>query len=750
MLALLLPLAAAASLTPGGSPPPPARLTEADLAPALVSPAEVQGKAAYDEGRFADAARLLARSDRPEAAFLRALSLAEAKRHAEALAAAKGLEEALPDVADRVRFLRGQELLALGRRGEAALAFSSVGDGSVLGPEARLQRARALEALGDRRGALAALEPLLSAPRPDDLSRPDPGASALLLAGRLRAALSPADRDGARTAFLDCWAGHPLAPEAGDCLAAMRDLPGPAGAPPPPEEIARRAEGLVEQNHSVAAIVNLRRLLPGLPAAGPGEPFACRVRAALGRAYRRERRHRDTIETLRPVVDGCEDPALRARALYVLAGSLAISGDRDESVALYRRLAREFPGHSYADDALFAVSDMHARDGRLAEASDALAAITRDHAEGDRRDEARFRLAWLAKRAGEVDAAVAQLLAIEETERDVDAYEHARAAYWRARLVAGRGEGGNAAARAIWVDLAARYPADYYGLLARARLREASGESGDGLPPPIVAPPPEEVSYDAGTLLEDPRFRAGVLLLRMGLERQAADELAAVDPARLRGEAVLLVADLLDRAGDHRDAHHLLRTVGRDFLRRPPEGQNLRVWRIAYPPAYRDHVVRWAPLSSVPPDLLQALMREESALDRRAVSPAGAIGLTQLMLPTAQGVARRLRLPRPSRADLMDAGVNIRIGSRYLGDLLARYDGSAALALAAYNAGMGAVGRWLADRRDLDLDEFVEEIPYEETRGYVKRVLRSYAAYSLLYGKPVEEALLLDQKLPGT
>ena len=265
-----------------------------------------------------------------------------------------------------------------------------------------------------------------------------------------------------------------------------------------------------------------------------------------------------------------------------------------------------------------------------------------------------------------------------------------------------------------------------------------------------MAPPPEEVAYEAGTLHEDPRFRAGVLLLRMGLERQAADELAAVDPARLRGEAVLLVADLLDRAGDHRDAHHLLRTAGRDFLRRPPEGQNLRVWRIAYPPAYRDHVVRWAPLSSVPPDLLQALMREESALDRRAVSPAGAIGLTQLMLPTAQGVARRLRLPRPSRADLMDADVNIRIGSRYLGDLLARYDGSAALALAAYNAGMGAVGRWLADRRDLDLDEFVEEIPYEETRGYVKRVLRSYAAYSLLYGKPVEEALLLDQKLPGT
>ncbi len=143
-------------------------------------------------------------------------------------------------------------------------------------------------------------------------------------------------------------------------------------------------------------------------------------------------------------------------------------------------------------------------------------------------------------------------------------------------------------------------------------------------------------------------------------------------------------------------------------------------------------------------------MREESALDPRAISPAGAIGLTQLMLPTARSLARRLGIPTPGRAALMDPPVNIRIGARFLGDLLRRYDGSVALALAAYNAGGGAVARWLEDRGGLDLDEWVEEIPLEETRGYVKRVLRSFAAYRLLYGRPVEEALSLRQKLPGS
>jgi soluble lytic murein transglycosylase len=265
------------------------------------------------------------------------------------------------------------------------------------------------------------------------------------------------------------------------------------------------------------------------------------------------------------------------------------------------------------------------------------------------------------------------------------------------------------------------------------------------------AQPPTE--WDAGALRHDRHFRAGLTLLRIGLPRPAADELNAVDPALLAGEGadpVLLVAELLDRAGDHRSAHQLLRTIGRNWLRRPPDGTNARVWRIAYPPAYLDVVTRWARAAGVQPELLLAVMREESALDPRVVSPAGAVGLTQLMLPTAQNVARRLKIHRPTRADLMQPPVNIRIGARYLADLLERYDGSAALALAAYNAGMGAVGRWLTERGGLALDEFVEEIPYEETRGYVKRVLRSYAAYRMLYGQPLEEALTLQQKLPGT
>ena len=718
-------------------------LTAADLTPLLAEGPAAEGRAAYEAGRWAEAVSRLGKSREPGAAYLRGVALLRLGRPEEAVKALEGLEAKLPAIADRITFARAEALESAGRTDEALAAWSAVPDGSLRGPEARLARARLAAARGDGAGARGHLAPLVALRAPTDPSKPDFAATALLLGGRL--ATRDGDPAGARSAFLECWAGHPLAPEAADCRAALAKLPAPHAAAPSPEDALRRAEALLDGNRNEAALALLAPLLKELPPAGPGEPFACRARAAAGRAYKKERIYDRAISTLRPVAGACADPEVRVRSLYLLASAASIAGDRVEAVRLYRRLAREYPTHAFADDALFFAADLLARLGRLDEAREALSALVRDHPDGDYRDEARFRLAWLARRGGDRDAAVAQLLALEEDRRD-DPYEQARAAYWRARVLAETGPDGRAAARAIWADLVTRYPADYYGLLSRSRL--GGGGRDAALPAPVLLPvavAEAELAWNPGALRDDLHFRAGLLLLRLGLSRESADELGAIDSRRLKEagaespDAVLLVADLLDRAGDHRAAHGLLRTRARAAFRRPPDGENVRAWRIAYPPAFRDSVRRWAPPAGVPVDLVQALMREESALDPRALSPAGAIGLTQLMLPTAQQVAKQLRIGRPTRTSLTDASLNIRLGSRYLGDLVRRYDGSVALALAAYNAGAGAVSRWMETRRGLELDEFVEEIPVEETRGYVKRVLRSYAAYHLLYGETEAE-----------
>jgi soluble lytic murein transglycosylase len=715
----------------------PDLVSERDLTPLLQGRPAEAGRL-LTEGKGAEAVAALGSAGRPEARWLRALAEESTGACPEALRSLDGLAARLPDLSGRIHAARGRCLAALGRHAEAATAFAAVPATSVASGDATVRRARSLAAAGRTDEALAALGPLLEQPPPADPARPDPAAAALALAGELRARATPSDAAGARAALLRCWAVHPISPQAPGCLASLRGLPGEAGAAPDVENAVRRAEGLVERSRSADAIALLEPLARGGPAPTGDQPLACRIHAALGRALKRDRQSGRAIDVLRPVAERCAEPEIRRRALYVLATAVQAQGSRDEAIALYRRFAREQPSSSLADDALVAAAELLVRAERGAEARQALLEVVRTHPDGDQFDEARFRLAWLARRDGDAARAMAALLAIEEERREVDPYEHARAAYWRAVLLQAQGPAGRAAAESIWRGLTTAAPADFYALLARARL---AGRVGIELPAPLPAAPEAPWPLDPGPLRDDPHYRAGLLLLRLGLPRAADEELLAVDRSRLvsgRGEPsppVVLLAALLAQAGDHREAHQLLRVEARAALRRPPEGKGRAVWALAYPPAYSRYVTQYAATSEVPPTLLQALMREESALDPEAVSPAGAIGLTQLMLPTAQQVARRLKLPKPDRDALTDPETSIRIGAAYLGQLLRRYGGGPAQALAAYNAGEGAVGRWRAGGRDGDLDEWVEEIPFDETRGYVKRVLRSDASYRLLSGR---------------
>jgi soluble lytic murein transglycosylase len=739
----------ATSTGKGAAKVAPPVFTEADAAPLFATGPLAKARAELEKGHLEAAAKGFERASQPEARFLRAVALVETRHGPEALKALAGLEEKLPDLADRVALWRARAREVAGAPRAAAADYALVGEGSLLWAEAQLARARALQASGDRGAALDALAPILSLPPPDETTRGDFAAEALLLDGRLRAAgKSSAELAWARRAYVDCWAGHPLTGEAATCLAELRKLPGPAGAPPSTEDALRRAEALLDANRNGPALAELQKIVPTLPAPAAGEPLACRAQFALGKAHRKERQHTKAMEILKPVVERCDDPQLRVRAVYVLASAASIVAP-EEGVTWYRVLAHDYPAHPFADDALFYAADLLARAGHGDEALAALAELAERYPKGDFRAEALFRIAWIERQAGHPAAALASLSRIEHDYEASDPYEHARAGYWRARILRERaGDGDGEAALATWRALAARYPADYYGLLARARVEEARPGTAPAWPRAEAAVD-EGLRYQPGPLVKDRHFRAGVLLLRMGLVRTAADELAAVDRKALaQGEPLLLVAELLDRAGDHKASHNLIRALGRAALRQPPEGPALRIWRVAYPPAYRQEVDRWAPPNGVPPDLLLALMREESGLDPTVISGAGAVGLTQLMLPTAQGVAKRLRLGRVSQADLMKPPVAIRIGATYFGGLLKRYEGSEALALAAYNAGDGPVKRWLEQRGSLPLDAFVEEIPVQETRGYVKRVLRSYAAYRFLYGGRGARPLLLAQPLP--
>lgn len=156
-----------------------------------------------------------------------------------------------------------------------------------------------------------------------------------------------------------------------------------------------------------------------------------------------------------------------------------------------------------------------------------------------------------------------------------------------------------------------------------------------------------------------------------------------------------------------------------------------------YPLPRREALIEAAAREGLPPALVAAVVRQESAFDPRAVSPAGAVGLMQLMPGTAAELARDLRPRLVDEDALTDPGLSLELGARYLAAMLDRFDGSWIGALVAYNAGPHRYERW----RDFpefgaDRELAVERIPFGETRRYVKAVLRNVRVYRRLHDLP--------------
>ena len=175
------------------------------------------------------------------------------------------------------------------------------------------------------------------------------------------------------------------------------------------------------------------------------------------------------------------------------------------------------------------------------------------------------------------------------------------------------------------------------------------------------------------------------------------------------------------------------------------QGDDLRLYTLRFPLARRDQIIRAARAADIDPSWAYAIIRAESAWTTDAHSSADAWGLMQLLPGTASQLAKATKLRYGGTRDLLDPDTNITLGTRYLGNMALRYDGSPWLASAAYNAGVDPVGRWISARDALEPDFFIETIPYKETREYVSRVL----AFSVIYDWRMHgSALPLSSKLP--
>lgn len=655
-------------------------------------------------------------------------TLVRTRHDAEALAAIDALEASTRERGP-VRYLRGRLLERLGRLAEAAAALDAPHDLPVrVVRDASIRRGRALLHSADP----AAAETALATITPSDatlraliaeaaLARGDAARARGLLenvvaeAGRdvdtfaarmelAEAALGEGDRDLAVRTLRTLVVLRPEHPDAPEAMAALRALD-PATTLTTDEHVDR-AERLTEAHQASAAIAELE----GIDAPdGAGRARFLHVR---GMALFEARRYTDAQPVL---ADAAALRTSTTRAADAFHAARALLRTTGHAVAA-RRALRAFV-RAYADDPLAIEAEYLAAQSELtaggAHASRAMQRFVdgpRGRPASDFVREARFALGLIALDADDGADAARRFEAYRGTV--TRALDRNRADYWRARALERAGQ--RRIAYDLYRALVQGEPLGWYAILARQRLVAA----GQPDPSPIVAAALPDEPAPLFAMPDDAAFYAP-----LGLDRDAAEALAraAADPHRSDLPRALSAAYL--SLSDFTHAYRVSATSA--LLDHPPTGVARWAWDAAYPRAFEADVVESARITRITPELIWSVMRQESAFDPEVVSYADAIGLMQLMPATAAIVAARTSTPY-SRNVLYDPTTNVRLGAAYLAELHRRY--GVPLCFAAYNAGEHRVDEWLA-RGETDLDRFVENIPFAQTRNYTRRVTASLARY---------------------
>ena len=730
---------------------------------------------------------------------------ADKVRAADRLLGRNDIDAALKLVAEvhsaPAELLEARALVRLGQFDAAEDALTRAAKDTALADFVALEHGQVALARADARGAVEALLPLVSGadksvatraalPLATALSAVDP-AALLANAEAIERALPTTDPD-ARSNFLEALATAQTTLSHADVARELRlkrfleepvslatpESP-PDGAKPKPLDLLARAEKLLEANRNEKAIVAFNEIAD--KSLGPA--LRCRKRFGLGLASRNLHHYAAAEGFFTQVIAECaSDESLVRRAMYLNTKVVSIA-DGLRAVPLIEEFAKKFPGHSFVDDVLFWAGDLYHRRKMWPQAEAYFKRIDSMPEKGDQCADARWRLAWMSFRRGDLKTAEQRMTRLLERDGCVTLkFDRARAHYWLGRIAEEQKDATHAVNR--FASAFQAEPLGYYSQLALKRVRALEPERAEALVATLTLPKGGEAPpLCPGVLTEMPAFVRALELLLRGLGSDAASELLSIEmpmqkvvgatqatalgveprpatPLDAKSEvakakscgahdAQLLLALLLDRAGVYGAAHWRLRTDFAAVLADEPTPATAAIWIAAYPLAYRELVAAAEEESHVPPLLLQALCREESALDPSAVSWAGAYGLTQLLVSSAKGSGKLLSRPVEVKSgeDLLDPALSARLGAALLGSLVKRYKGNAGLALAGYNASEANADTWWTRYQGEPFDVFEEEITIKETRGYVARVLKTWGTYRWMYAGELPE-LPVDERLP--
>ena len=472
----------------------------------------------------------------------------------------------------------------------------------------------------------------------------------------------------------------------------------------------------------------------------------CELKLLQGDVLGKLKRKAESADAYEEAVLACKETPRHVDALFNSGKALSTTGRYADGVKRLEELETTYSTHRLADDAR--VRRALAARANLDDATFAklLTSLPDDYPKGDLVNDGLFELAVHYAEKKLWAAALIPLtraVGIEKDKRERVYHSAGRFGYFlgRALLETGNEQKG----REQLVSVIQSYPLTYYSALAYARLGERDPAVAKAAMDEAMAREAAEPFFvPAHPALKSAEFARAVELVRQGdvkLARGELDLLGVGDRTAPR-EVLWASALLFARANSATQSHSVLRSAATstsasrtelvEWLEHFPAGKWRSAWELSFPRPFADIVGPAAAQAGIPEALAYAIMREESAFEQRAVSSAPAIGLMQLIVPTAKRMAKPLGLPHDTES-LKKPHVNIPLGCRYLGQLRKQFPDNVLLSIPGYNAGPGAPKKWLGERAGYDFDVWVERIPYDETQKYTKRVIGTMAAYELLY-----------------
>lgn len=507
-----------------------------------------------------------------------------------------------------------------------------------------------------------------------------------------------------------------------DALAAATQLPQVKY-----EDRRMRAGLLANANRWTAAASEYRTLADEAPPAD--KPT---IMVQLGVALRRSGNGREARQILE-TTDASTDVASNGQRLYNLGEIARSDGDEERMLANLQTMREQTPTSSWLEQALMTVGNYYLLKRDYDRAIDAYREIHVRFPKGTRSAYAHWKAAWLSFRQGRREEAKKEF--VVQVQDYPSSAEVPAALYWRARIA--EEEGDLATAKNWYLKVSDRFRNYYYGFVARERLAQLKGSVGITPDPVLNRIPPVRALEPAAHITNVPdadlRVEKSKLLENAGLSDFAIRELQAAEGGRDANWATLQIARIhKDNGQTHRALQMLKRAVPSYFA---IEVNSLPrfYWEGLFPRPYWTDIRRFSMENDLDPHLVASLIRQESEFNPGALSHADAMGLMQLLPSVGRGEARELKLRGFNTSMLYSATTNIQLGTRYFKEMVTKYNGQVEYALAAYNAGSNRVDEWLGAGTYRDIPEFVESIPFTETREYVQAIIRNAQIYAQLY-----------------